>query len=99
MGERTVQQCVEIQVRPRSSRTGVTAREDGTLVVHVHAPAVKGAANAECVAVLAKALSVPRSAIRIVRGGRSRVKHIAVAGLAAAEARARLARAAGEPGE
>jgi len=60
------------------------------VVVRVHAPAAEGAANREAVDALAGALGVPRSAVRIVRGERSRHKQVAVEGLSRAEALARL---------
>jgi len=47
-------------------------------------------------AALAGALGVPRSALRIVRGERGREKLIAAEGMTAAEAQARLRRAAEE---
>ena len=58
----------------------------------VHAPAREGAANRECQVVLAKALGVAKSAVRIIRGLKGRVKQIGVVGLSGAEARARLER-------
>jgi uncharacterized protein (TIGR00251 family) len=87
-------EAIAIQVRPRSSRAGVGLGKNGALVVRVHAPAAEGAANQECIRVLAQALAVPKSAVQIVRGGKSRSKQIAVAGLSGAEVRARLERAA-----
>jgi uncharacterized protein (TIGR00251 family) len=68
---------------------------DGGLVVCVHAPAAEGAANRECVVVVARALGVAKSSVRIVRGEKSRAKQIAVDGLEAREARGRLESAAG----
>jgi uncharacterized protein (TIGR00251 family) len=81
---------VSIKVRPRSTRAGIEVGSDSGLVVRVHAPAAEGAANRECEAVLAKALGLPKSAVHIVRGEKSRSKQIALTGLSAAEARARL---------
>ncbi len=83
-----------VEVRARSSRSGVKRRGGGELVVHVHAPAIGGAANRECVAVLARALRMPKSAVQIVRGATSRSKAIKVDGLSAAEVQERLERAA-----
>ena len=85
---------LSIRVKPRSSRAGIQLGNEEGIVVRVHAPAVGGAANQECLAVLAKALGVPRSALRIVRGERGREKLIAAEGMMAAEARAGLRRAA-----
>ena len=59
-------------------------------MVQVHAPASGGAANRECLMLLARALGVAKSAVQIVRGERSRLKQVVVAGVGAAEARARL---------
>jgi uncharacterized protein (TIGR00251 family) len=87
---------VSIRVRPRSSRAGLQLASDGTILVRVNAPANEGAANRACQAVLAKTLGVPKSAVEIVRGEKSRAKDIAVAGLTAAHVRARLRQAAGE---
>jgi uncharacterized protein YggU (UPF0235/DUF167 family) len=87
------QDLIAIRVRPRSSRSGLEKGSDGGIVVHVHAAAREGAANRECAVVLAKALGVAKSAVRIIRGEKGRGKQIAVVGLSAAEARARLDRA------
>ncbi len=67
-------------------------------MVKVHAPASEGAANRECVALLAKALRVAKSRVHIVRGERSRSKQIGVEGMSAQEVRERLARSAGTGG-
>ena len=67
-------------------------------MVRVHAPASEGAANRECVALLAKALRVAKSRVRIVQGERSRSKQIGVEGMSAQEVRERLARSAGTGG-
>lgn len=87
---------ISIRVKPRSSHAGIQLGSDEGTVVRVHAPAVGGAANRECLAVLAGALGVPRSALRIVRGERGREKVIAAEGMTPAEAQARLRRAAEE---
>jgi uncharacterized protein (TIGR00251 family) len=87
---------VEIRVRPRSSRAGLESGADGRFVARVHAPAVGGAANRECVELLAKTLGTAKSAVEIVRGEKGRLKRIAVAGMEAAEVRERLARATGK---
>jgi uncharacterized protein YggU (UPF0235/DUF167 family) len=51
------------------------------LSVRVRAAPVEGEANAALEQVLAKALGVRRSAVRIVRGGRSRLKAVEVDGV------------------
>ena len=87
-----------IRVRPRSSRSEVRIGSDGGLMIKVHAPASEGAANRECVALLAKALRVAKSRVHIVRGEKSRSKQIGVEGMSAQEVRKRLARSAGAGG-
>jgi uncharacterized protein YggU (UPF0235/DUF167 family) len=86
---------VTVRVRPRSTRAGVERGAGKQIVIGVHAPPAGNAANRECEATVAKALGLRRSAVRIVRGHRSRDKQIAVSGLSSAEARARLEEAAG----
>ncbi len=84
-----------IWVRPRSARSGIERGSDGSIVVRTHAPPAEGAANRECEAIVAKALALPKSAVRIVGGRRSRAKRVAVSGLSPAEAMARLEAVAG----
>jgi uncharacterized protein YggU (UPF0235/DUF167 family) len=55
------------------------------------APPVDGAANDELLDLLAKALGVPRSGVRLVHGKSSRVKRVEVDRLGAEDVRARLA--------
>jgi uncharacterized protein YggU (UPF0235/DUF167 family) len=56
------------------------------LKVRVSAAASEGAANAAVVALIAKALKVPRSAVRIAAGETSRVKRLEIDGVTDAEA-------------
>ena len=58
----------EVAVQPRSSRAAVEGEREGALRVRLTAPPVDGAANKQCVALLAKVLGVPRSALEIVSG-------------------------------
>lgn len=61
---------------------GVKTRDDGTSVVRLRVAAVpdKGKANAAAIALLAKALGVPRSAVALVAGETARLKTMAIAG-------------------
>ena len=87
-----------VRVKPRAARPGVSLAPDGGVEVRVQAPPAEGQANRECLETLAAALAVPRSSLRIVRGERSRSKSIAVDGLTAGQARARIAsRGGGRP--
>jgi uncharacterized protein (TIGR00251 family) len=60
------------------------------VLVRLHAPPVDGAANAELIDVLADALGVPRRAVSILSGERSRQKRVRVEGLSESEVTARL---------
>ncbi len=67
-----------IRVIPRASTNEVTGERDGVLLVRVTAPPVESRANAAVVALLAKALGVPRSAVRLERGAAARTKRVSV---------------------
>lgn len=60
------------------------------LKARVRAAPVDGEANAALETLLAKALGVPRSSVRVVRGASARFKQVAVDGLNDAEVAARL---------
>ena len=82
---------LRVRVQPRAARAGIGGwRDDGTLTVRVTAPPVEGRANAAVGALLATALGVPASAVRVVHGERSRDKLVRVAGLTPAEIRKKL---------
>ena len=74
-----------VRVQPRASSAGVTGLHGDALKVRVHAAPVDGAANEAVVDVLAAALEVPRSAIRIVSGASSRTKVVEVMGVTAGQ--------------
>ncbi len=86
---------IEIAARPRARESRVVGVREGALVVQLAAPPVDGAANAELVETLARALGLARRAVVLVRGDTSRTKLVEVTGLSVADVRARLERAAG----
>lgn len=53
-------------------------------MARVTAPATEGRANSELVEALAEAFAVPRSAVRIVAGTRSKTKVVEIAGATSA---------------
>jgi uncharacterized protein len=72
---------VPVRVIPRSPRTSIDGVRDGRLLIRVTAPPVDRAANDAVVETLARALDLPRAAIRIVSGERSRNKIVEITGL------------------
>ncbi len=81
---------LRLRVQPRASREAITGFRDDVLSVRVCAPPVDGAANAAVTALLAEALGVAPSRVRVVRGQRGRDKVVEIEGLTKAEAHARL---------
>ena len=63
---------IAVRVVPRAGRSGVAGTRDGALLVRLNAPPVEGAANAELIDVLADTLGVPKRAVTILSGERSR---------------------------
>jgi uncharacterized protein YggU (UPF0235/DUF167 family) len=61
---------------------GAEQRDDGTAVLRLRVKAVpdRGKANAAVIALLAKALGVPKSAVTLVAGDTARLKTVAVEG-------------------
>jgi uncharacterized protein (TIGR00251 family) len=81
---------LSVKAVPKSSRDRVAGWMGDTLKVCVTAAPERGKANAAVIAVLADALGVSRSAVRIVAGETSARKTVEVGGLDVAEARRRL---------
>jgi uncharacterized protein (TIGR00251 family) len=82
---------ISVRVVTRAGRSGLAGKRRGALLVRLHAPPVEGAANVELINVIAGALDVPRRAVSIVAGERSRQKRVRVSGIDAATALSRLA--------
>jgi len=81
---------IDLRVIPRSPRTKIDGVRDGRLLVRVTAPPVDDAANEAVVEILARALDVPKRAIRIVSGATARNKTVEVSGVKSAAVLARL---------
>ncbi len=72
---------IAVRVLPRASKSGLAGTRGDALLVRLAAPPVDGAANDELVKVLAAVLRVPRRAVSIVGGERSRTKRVHVTGI------------------
>ena len=76
-----------VKVQPKASRDQVAGYREGVLQLRVTAPPDKGRANAAVVSLLAQALGVAKSRVRIVRGQTSRDKLVTVESLSPEEVR------------
>jgi len=82
---------LRVRVQPRAARSEIVGwRADGVLSVRVAAPPVQGQANAAVAALLAGALDLRPSAVRVERGARGRDKLVQVDGLSLEEIRQRI---------
>ena len=70
-----------IKAVPASSRNGLAGWLGNSLKVRVTAPAERGKANAAIEAVLAEALGIAMSRVRVVAGGASPRKVVEISGL------------------
>ncbi len=72
---------LRLRVQPRSSIERVEGLHGDRIRLRLTAPPVDGAANAACIAFLAKALGVKRSQVHIQAGAQGRDKLIHISGL------------------
>jgi uncharacterized protein len=80
-----------LKVIPNASQDEVVGWLGDALKVKVQAPALDGRANAALTGFLAEQLGLPRRAVVLVRGDKSRQKVMRVDGLTLAEVQRRLA--------
>jgi uncharacterized protein len=85
---------LHVKVVPRATRAEIVGWLDDVLKVRVTAPPEAGRANAALEALLAIALGVRKTAVRVAAGHASTRKRVEIDGLAPAELERRL-RAAG----
>jgi uncharacterized protein (TIGR00251 family) len=70
-----------VQVQPRASRDAIEGEYSDALKIRLTAPPVDDRANEALVRLLAERLNVPRAAVRIVAGEKSRRKRVVVTGV------------------
>jgi len=80
-----------IKAIPNAPRNAVAGWLGDALKVKVHAPALEGRANDELCEFIATELGLPKRAVTVALGDKSRQKLLAIDGLTLAEVRARLA--------
>lgn len=81
-----------LKVAPKAARSAVNGWMGGVLKVSVTAAPARGKANEAVVELLAAALDLPKSAIRVVRGQTYPHKWVEIDGLDEADLRRRLGR-------
>ena len=69
-----------VHVVPRAAKSQIVGLQGQAVQVHLHAPPVAGAANAELVAVVAEALGLARRQVVVVSGAKGRRKVLHVSG-------------------
>jgi uncharacterized protein (TIGR00251 family) len=79
-----------LKVVPNAPRDEVAGWLGGALKVKLHSPALEGRANAALVEFLAERLALPRRAIALAQGAKSRQKLVRIEGLTLTEVRRRL---------
>jgi uncharacterized protein len=81
---------LRVHVVPNAMSDCVVGEHGGAVKIKLRAPAVEGKANAALISFLAEQLKLPRYAIALKRGHKSRDKLIRVDGLSQEDARNRL---------
>jgi uncharacterized protein len=81
---------LRLRVQPRASRTELAGIHGDALRVRLGAPPVEGAANQALIRLVADLLSVPRSAVQVIAGEKSRSKIVAISGIGPEQAAQRL---------
>jgi len=83
--ERDGEVVFAVRVTPRASRDAIEGEYQGALKVRLTAPPVDDRANDALRRLLAARLNVPVSAVRILAGGKTRMKRVAVSGTTQAQ--------------
>jgi uncharacterized protein (TIGR00251 family) len=69
---------LHIYIQPNASRNAFAGFHDNYLKISVKAPPIEGKANEQLVAFLSKLFSVPKKAVRLQQGSRSRYKTVSI---------------------
>ncbi|MFO7974424.1 MAG: DUF167 domain-containing protein [Candidatus Hydrogenedentota bacterium] len=72
--------CLLVRIQPKASREEVRCEPDGRIRIALTAPPVEGKANKALKTFLSKRLKVPKRAIEIVGGEKSREKRLIIEG-------------------
>jgi uncharacterized protein (TIGR00251 family) len=69
-----------VYVQPRASKCVIVGVHQQALKVRLTAPPVEGAANKQCLEILAKALALPKSCLAVTGGQTHRLKQVSITG-------------------
>ncbi|NMB77100.1 MAG: YggU family protein [Myxococcales bacterium] len=81
---------LEVWAQPGANRTEIVGLHGDHLKIRLKSPPADGRANQELIRFLAETLALPARAIELVAGHAGRKKSLLLAGIAMAEAAARL---------
>ena len=76
---------LRLRVQPRARIERLDGLRDGYVRLRLTAPPVEGAANAACIAFLAKTLGISRAQLQLQAGVKSRDKLVHITGLTPAQ--------------
>ena len=82
---------LRIRVIPNAKKTEFAGYREGELILRLNAPPVDGKANKAAVEFVSRYFGVPRSAVSLVGGERSRHKIFQIVGLKSADLERKLA--------
>ena len=83
---------IQLHVQPGASTSEVTGLHGNRIRLRIQSPPVDGRANAAVLAWIAEVLGVPRGAVTLVRGEKSREKTVEVRGVTVEVAAEKLKR-------
>jgi hypothetical protein len=81
---------MHVRVQPKASRNQLRVAPDGRIRIWLTSPPVDGAANKALLAYLVKTLGLPRGAVQLSKGLKSRDKMLVVSGVGLETLQSRL---------
>ena len=81
---------LRVRVIPNAKKDEFAGYREGELLLRLNAPAIEGKANKAAVDFVAQFLGVPRSAVLLIRGERSRHKIFQIVGLKSSDLERKL---------
>ena len=82
---------LKVRVIPNAKKTEFSGEREGEWILRLNAPPVDGKANKAAVEFIAECLSVPRSAVSLAAGEKSRHKIFEIVGLENSDVARKLA--------